>query len=111
MKVIRITQYGLSVKAGGWDTYGDSLTDKGFGCFGNKLTAQGCALTKGAQEALGATKLCWLQVKFSNGIVHVRQFQDRAPEDEERLDEYNPEAFIKDQPDYAEVSIIDSPSE
>lgn len=95
---IKTTQYGYPN-----DEDGDTLTKEGWGCWGNKLTAAGCALTKSAENLLGATKLCWLKITYSTGVILYRQWQDRAPEADDRLDLYQPQGFDKTLPDYADV--------
>lgn len=101
---IKITQYGYSN-----DPDGDTLTREGWGCWGNKLDANGCALTKSAEDAIGALKLCWLEITFTNGVVMQRQWQDRAPESDPRLDLYQPQGFDRTLPDFGTVKVISAP--
>lgn len=102
---MKITQYGWAT-----DPDGDTLTREGFGCWGNKLDAHGCALTKSAEAAVGATKLCWLQVTFPGGKTLIRQWQDRAPEADPRLDLYQPQGFDKTLPDFGTVKVVPAPA-
>jgi hypothetical protein len=98
----KITQYGLSAKAGGWDTYGDSSTDKFEGDHGNMLqNGISCALTASAVAGLlrpdGSPILHgdYLQIVFENGFTYIRRWDDTAPESDPRLDMFNAYAFDK----------------
>lgn len=102
---IPITQYGKSKKVGGWDPQGDDETDKGFGAWGNLLTLQGCALSDKAVAALGIKRLGWLTITFPNGTALCRQYQDRAPEDDIRVDVYEPWGFVVNRPDRGDVAL------
>lgn len=101
---IKITEYGLSLKAGGWDTYGDSGTDNWEGNRNNKLSYFSCALTQTAQQGLQAKAGDILQIVFEGGKTLYRSFDDRAPEDEPRLDMFFPYAFVPMPSEYAEVT-------
>lgn len=107
---VKITQYGLSLKAGGWDGVGDGGTDAWQGNHGNALNFSSCALTLSAENALADTLPYGspflasreskrlmpgtpLQVQFAGGLVFIRNFDDRAPEADPRLDVFNPWAF------------------
>lgn len=106
----KITQYGPSIKSGGWDPDGDSSTDAGWGCWGNKLTIDACALTDKEVENIDAYKLCWVEIDFQNGTRPlVRQYQDRAPEDEARCDLYMLQED-KNLPDFGVVKVIPDPT-
>lgn len=82
----KITRYGRSVKAGGWDTYGDSSTDQGLGNHGNILTFRACALTESAKEGLNAQNGSLLKITFADGSHQYRTVEDTAPEEDPRVD-------------------------
>lgn len=101
---MKTTQYGLSKRAGGWDSDGDSGTDAWEGNYGNMLNLSSCALTASAEAQLatawfgeGTTRLTpgmLLKITYPNAkIVLYRTFNDRAPESDARLDIFNPWAF------------------
>jgi len=99
---IKITQYGYKN-----DECADSLTEAGIGAWDNKLEpCVSCALTRSAQNLLDASPASWLRIDFGNGRVTARRFDDRAPEDDPRVDIYAPGGFDKTQPDYAEVTLL-----
>lgn len=115
---MKITQYGYKN-----DEYADTLTEAGEGGWGNHLEKAGCALTDKAVATLGLTKAdhgAKLRIEFgdwiatgngvsvfkTSGIIYVRFWEDRAPEDEPRLDLYQPDGFVKNLPDYANVTVI-----
>lgn len=102
---IKITEYGLSIKAGGWDTYGDSGTDNWQGNRNNRLSRFSCALTQSAQDGLSAQSGDILKIVFDNGKTLYRSFDDRAPEDEPRLDMFFPIAFVPMPSEFAEVTV------
>jgi hypothetical protein len=105
MGLMKITRYGLSKKMGGWDGVGDSDTDVFRGCEDNKLVdGISCALTRSAQEQLNAKVGDWLQIQYSNGYRELRRFDDRAPEEDCRLDRFMAYTEDKNQPsDFATV--------
>lgn len=100
---MELTQYGKSVKAGGWDPDGDSYTDRGEGDWGLLLTLQACALTDSAAKALGVKPKDWVTITFEDGTKMDRQYLDRAPEDNERCDCYQPWDFVEGRSDYGDV--------
>lgn len=104
----KITQYGLSIKAGGWDTYGDSGTDKFHGDHGNTIqNSISCALTSSAVAELGTKHGDYLQIVFSNGFTYIRRYDDTAPEADVRLDMFNAYAFDQQIPtEFADVKIV-----
>lgn len=112
--ILTITEYGYKK-----DSTPDKLTEKGWGCWQNQLTIDGCALTDESRDALGATKLCWLRIDFKNGTQPlIRQWQDRAPEQGKdpkkpfyvknplRCDLYMPTGYDPFIPDEADVEVI-----
>lgn len=122
---MKTTRYGLSPRAGGWDIPGDSGTDNWIGCFGNKLNTASCALTVSAESALSATlpegdsrlgdgsgKLkphTLLKVTFlapMDKMVIYRTFDDRAPESDDRLDNFLPIHDDPTIPDRGLVSVV-----
>lgn len=105
MARIQITQYGKSLKSGGWDPYGDDESDEKIGNRNNKLTDASCALTKDARNILKSYPGAKLTVDFCNGTVLTKFDDDTAPEDNARLDVFNYDAFIPGWPDYAEVTL------
>lgn len=99
---IRITQYGYPS-----DPYWDTNTKfKKLGAWDNTLTEDACALTDEARRVLGAVPLDWCMITFPDGRTMKRQFQDRAPESEARLDLYMPNGYDPSIPDYAEVELV-----
>lgn len=104
---VKITQYGLSKKAHGWDGVGDSGTDAWLGNHGNKLIdGFSCALTERAQELLGCVAGALILITFDDGTTQVRRFDDRAPEADARLDMFNAYRMRPQGSDYAEVSLL-----
>jgi len=107
---IKITQYGLSVSAGGWDGVGDSGTDAWLGNHNNKLDRCSCALSSEAKVLLGAVVGDLFLVEFANGFQLVKQYDDSTAElGEPRLDVFNPYAEDQEQVaagDYAMVTIF-----
>lgn len=106
---IKITEYGLSKKAGGWDGIGDSGTDAWLGNHSNLLNTSSCALTRSAQDLLHAMPGDLLKVKFNERYVYYVTFDDRAPEDDPRVDMYFP--FVRPVEfnhlsDFADVTIF-----
>jgi hypothetical protein len=94
MTEMRITQYGLSRRAGGWDPDGDASTDHGFGDHGNLLVdGQSCALTRLAAETLALSHGQWIQIVWDNGYSEKRSYDDTAPEADARVDLFNRNAF------------------
>lgn len=103
---IKITQYGLSRSAGGWDPDGDSETDQWLGNMGNILNTSSCAITDSAMKDLGAKHGDLLQIVFDTKHVYYRRIDDRAPEADARVDMFFPFAFDKSIPaDYADVTL------
>jgi len=129
---MKTTRYGLSPRAGGWDVPGDSGTDNWMGCFGNKLNTSSCALTNSAEAALAQSLLSasdsriardgnnqiipgrlkphtLLKVTFLapfDKLVIYRTFDDRAPEVDERLDNFLPFKDDSTIPDHGYVSVV-----
>lgn len=104
---IKITQYGLSVKAGGWDASGDTLTDKQQGNNDNHIDYGSCAMTVKSCDDLGVPHKdgkTVLRIDFGNDNVIYRRHDDTAPESEARVDCFQ-RAFDKTWPDYAEVTV------
>jgi len=97
---MKVTHYGETN-----DKYGDTLTREGMGNVENHLTLDACALTKSAQQKLGANEFDWIQIDFGNGTVIRKQFQDRCPNKEDRVDIYNPHNLRLGYPDFAEISL------
>lgn len=111
MHRIKITQYGLSVKAGGWDGVGDSGTDKWLGNHNNILDLCSCALSPEARMLFSAVAGDLFLVEFDNGLKLVKQFDDSTAANlgEPRLDVFNP--YKEDQVqvhagDFATVSLF-----
>ena len=105
----KITQYGLSKRAGGWDPDGDSGTDNWQGDAGNTLNFSSCALTQAARTALAILPKEIVLVKITTSdprVVLYRTTDDCAPEAEERLDLFMPWAFDSHLPDLADVEVI-----
>lgn len=123
---LKTTQYGLSTRLGGWDRDGDSGTDNWMGCFGNKLNLSSCALTESAERtiaealppdhparvtnAMGKATLrphTLLKVTWAvdQRLVLYRTFDDRAPENDPRLDIFNPWAFNNHIPDFGSAEV------
>ena len=100
---MKVTQYGYKN-----DPDGDTLTEQGWGFRNNRLNASSCALTVAAQKALGAKAFDRIQIKFADDLILYRHFDDRAPENEARLDLYQPAGFDKTLPDVGEVSLCKS---
>jgi hypothetical protein len=102
---IKITQYGYSN-----DKNGDSLTRAHLGVQDIELE-QGvsCALTDSAKSALGAHVGDWVRIDFGGGEVAFRRVDDRAPENERRVDMYAVEGFHKSQHDFADVTLSPAP--
>jgi len=105
---IKITQYGLSLKEGGWDTYGDSSTDRFEGNANNVIyNSSSCALTASARDLLGAKEGDWLEIDFGHDQVYLRRYEDTAPETDPRLDMFN--AWVEDKQihqDFADVRVV-----
>ena len=103
---MQLTSYGKSISAGGWDPYGDPETDAGNGDWGLKLTPNACALTDSAALALNAHPGDWVKINLGEGVSMSRQYLDRAPEENMRCDCYEPNEFIPNRPDYADVTLM-----
>ena len=114
--LMKTTQYGLSKRAGGWDPDGDSGTDRWEGHHGTTLNISSCALTKSAEAQLamskggGAIELppgTLLKITYPDArLVLFRTFDDRAPEDDPRLDIFNPLAFDTRLPEQGTVEVV-----
>lgn len=131
----RTTRYGLSPRASGWDYPGDSGTDNWMGCFGNKLNTSSCALTTSLEAELAQSlpslpglpdrrllrdgngqvipgrikPFTLLRVAFLapfDKMVFYREFADRAPESDPRLDIFLPFKDDPSIPDYGLVSVV-----
>jgi hypothetical protein len=106
----KITQYGLSLKALGWDGVGDSGTDNFEGDHGNVIqNGISCALTASAAALLGAKHGDYLQILFANGFAYIRRYDDTAPEDDPRLDMFNAYAWDKQmdgEGQFADVRVV-----
>ena len=105
----RITQFGLSVKAGGWDQYGDPETDKFIGAHGKLMpqAAVDCALTDSLRDKLGIKPGQYVKVCWPAQTLCLR-FIDRAPESDDRVDVFRPYQFSLAQDhwgDFADVTI------
>ena len=127
---MKVTRYGLSVKAGYWDPYGDSSTDQFQGNHGNTLNTASCALTQSAEVLLAQSLLSASDARLmrdGNGQVipgrlkpgtllkitwsdphrvQYRAFDDRAPEAEPRCDLFYPWDDDRSIPDVAQVSVV-----
>ena len=106
---VRITQYGYPS-----DPYGDTLTEQGWGAWGNRINGASCALTDSEVVALGLTKAdhgAKLKLTFSNGLVLYRFWADRAPEGNQRVDLDEPTGFDGAIPEWATVErVVDTGS-
>jgi len=104
---IKTTRYGLSVKAGYWDTYGDSSTDNflGDGKDGHTLTTASCALTRGAANLLGIKEGAIIRIVWDDKTEQFRRYDDTAPEDEPRVDLFYPYADHP-LPDFGDVTVV-----
>ncbi len=98
---LKVTQYGYPN-----DECGDTLTEQGWGFRDNKLNEKSCALTVSAQRLLGVKAFQPIKIDFGNGLVLIRNFDDRAPQGEPRVDLYMPKGMNKSLPDYAMVSVL-----
>ena len=95
----QVTQYGYH-----GDPDGDSLTEGGWGAWNNKLTEDGCALTASLAAKLAIEPLKWVHITFNNGCAPLmRQYQDKAPEGNDRCDLYMPSGFNTFIPDTADI--------
>lgn len=129
---MKTTRYGLSPRVNGWDQPGDSGTDNWMGCFGNKLNTSSCALTNSGEAALAASLLSssdsrlmrdgngqaipgriqphtLIKITFlapADKMVIYRTFDDRAPEGDERLDNFLPWKDDPTIPDYGFVNVV-----
>jgi hypothetical protein len=102
---IKITQYGYAN-----DSTPDHYTEAHTGVRNIELE-QGvsCAPTDSAKSALGAHVGDWLRIDFGGGNVVFRRIDDRAPENEKRVDMYAVEGFHKHQHDFADVTLSPAP--
>lgn len=126
---MKTTRYGLSQAAGGWDGIGDSGTDSWLGNHGNALNTASCALTVSAEAAIAETLSLadYRRLLDGNGqvipgrlkagtilkivwpgthLVAFKTFDDRAPENDERLDIFLPWKDDSSIPDRGQVSVI-----
>ena len=109
MTRLKITQYGISIQAGGWDGKGDSGTDQWLGNEGNTLVdGVSCALTQSAQKELCAKFGDTLLITYDDGSTEQRIVADRAPEDDGRLDRFNAYRELSQPSDFANVVILTS---
>lgn len=113
MALIKITQYGKSLKSGGWDPDGDTESDAKIGNEDNTIVSgKSCALTKLAVELLQIKELEWLRFRCADGTYQLRQYGDTAPESDARIDLFNYEAFVHGMPDTVDsihVEVIAAP--
>jgi len=104
---IKITQYGLSVAAGGWDGKGDSGTDAWLGNHNNRLDYCSCALSSEAKALFGAVVGDLFVARFDNGFVLAKQFDDSTAElGEPRLDVFNPYKRDADQDEAGQFALV-----
>jgi hypothetical protein len=103
---MRITRYGKSKEAGGWDNYQDDGTDKLEGDHGNTLVDKvSCALTASARAALNISHGQWVFIQFSDGLFQCRRYDDTAPEENERVDLFY-EFHDEELSELADVTVI-----
>lgn len=111
---IRITRYGLSIKAGGWDPDGDSSTDDWIGNHNNHLSSASCAVSPSAKALLGCVNGDILDISFDIQREQLRRVDDTAPEgskgdlDEPHIDLFYPWKDDPTLPDYAMVRVFPS---
>lgn len=122
---MKTTRYGLSPRVSGWDSPGDSGTDAWQGNRGNTLNTSSCALTVSAEDLLARSLLDnpdanpGTNFKLTPGrllritylapfehLVFYKEFADRAPESDPRLDIFLPWADDRSIPDYGYVSVV-----
>ena len=84
---VQLTQYGYAN-----DPYGDTLTEEGWGSFGNKIAGQSCALKRSTAKLLGATPKCKVQLTGANGFSMTRFWDDVVPESDPGFTEALPVA-------------------
>lgn len=104
---VQVTQFGLGLKAGGWDGASDSGTDAWLGNRNNTLNMSSCALSKPAEEALGQLNGSplkggeLLRIYFDVKHIYYRTFDDRTDQTlpNARVDFFFPYAFDKTVPD------------
>ena len=98
MKVM-VTQYGLSKKAGGWDApdqEAGSQTDQRIGNHDNPLIENlSCAVTDSVKKTLGLKPGDKIKLVWPNGQGLIVQYDDRAPEIDDRIDLWKPKSFDK----------------
>jgi len=108
---MKLTQYGYRD-----DPYMDSNTAAGRGAYRNLSDGESIALTDSALARLGLTKWQvrrqehWVQLRLRGGGCMERRIDDRAPQREMRADLYMPQGFDRRLPDYADVSLLATPS-
>ena len=103
-----ITQYGKSKKAGGWDPYGDSFTDKFIGNHDNTLiNGISCAVTTATKESLNLENGDWLKITFTNGHYYLRRVDDIAPESNARVDFFNYYAFDEQMNSFGDTATVE----
>lgn len=99
---IQVTHYGEPN-----DPSPDSNTEKWIGDHGNVLTTSSCALTAVAALQLGVSHGALLKIVFSSKIIFFRTYDDTAPEDNPRVDLFNPFCSLPPYlPDFADVSVV-----
>jgi hypothetical protein len=102
---IRITQYGYAN-----DSTPDSNTRAHIGVQNIELAQDvSCAVTDSAKHALGAHVGDWLRIDFGSGNVVYRRIDDRAPENDQRVDMYMVQGYHRGLHDYADVSLTIAP--
>lgn len=97
---VEVTQFGLSIAAGGWDGKGDSGTDAWLGDRNNILNSSSCALSPVAEKGLGVKGGEILKIYFDEKHIYFRTFDDRTSPDltNARVDFFFPYAFDKSIP-------------
>jgi hypothetical protein len=84
---IKTTHYGYA-----GDPFGDKYSARGIGAFGdNKLVPlQSVALTSTMAKKLKVSPGDQIQATDTNGQMHILTYDDKAPEEDARIDIYNP---------------------
>lgn len=106
---IRLTQYGYPT-----DETPDTLTEEGFGAWGNKLTGASCALKQSTAARYGIkprAKLVVFLGAFGSGKYMTKFFDDHIPESsgpgEDRCDFFMPNGADWSLPDHASIFVIE----